>query len=59
MAPNSCVTSGVTISVIPGRAPWREESIGPQSLPLNGFRVRDFVAPRNDGGERAYRAYPR
>ncbi|BAR55208.1 hypothetical protein NK6_2026 [Bradyrhizobium diazoefficiens] len=35
--------------VIPG---WPEgpdpESISPSSMLLDGFRVRDFVAPRND-----------
>src|SRR5262245_51826130 len=40
--------------VIPGRREASSpQSISPRVLPPDGFRARDVVAPRNDGGKRA------
>ncbi|MDE5454792.1 hypothetical protein GWE18_18470 [Bradyrhizobium sp. CSA112] len=45
-----CPTSGF-VAVIPGRCTASSpESISPQNVLPNGFRARDFVAPRNDDG---------
>jgi error-prone DNA polymerase len=45
-----CTLEALSLSVIPGRP----EGTGPESITTNGdygFRARDFVAPRNDGGK--------
>src|ERR1700681_2289540 len=52
----SSLVSSALYCVIPGCATWRRPGIHTHDRGY-GFRARDFVAPRNDGGSEPPRAH--